>query len=469
MRIEDIDKVKLSKARNEELDNLKLRFTQLWDKEMKKSLWSLSVRNGFLKKYRLLLDELGSRKLEHSTNPIDRAAFKKAMALHKFGIDVTDFDDVVVMSDCIVIDANSIDLKKVGALVEKQQSELSEIFEKQDKIEDDYIPLYDLVLRAKQETVKVEIQKPYPNEHSARLQDPKMAHIKVRRTSGSGESTVQGVKIPSTIGIIWYVVTRDGKEVPIPQALRFPIKSWTATKAKKWLSDNDITSKLFEPATKVTKAIWSRKYINDLSDSAFLYIEPDGEKDDEGKTKPRTLRHFPYKDSTDKVDLPHLRNALARIPQSKLPKAVKDKASAKAKKILEDMKEGKKFEKVVSIFPIEKAGDEHVCCSVVYAPGSVDDTDLQGDFATENEIRLAAYKFMEEVQIFKMNHNGKPIKAKILESYIAPQDLEIAGNLITKGSWIITTRILDKKVWEAIKKKEILGMSMAGFATGKEK
>ncbi len=86
------------------------------------------------------------------------------------------------------------------------------------------------------------------------------------------------------------------------------------------------------------KAVWTTAYMNDLPDSAFLYVESGGEKDEDGKTKPRSLRHFPYKDADGKVDLPHLRNALARIPQSNLPQDVKDKVSAKAEKLLEGMK-----------------------------------------------------------------------------------------------------------------------------------
>ena len=82
-------------------------------------------------------------------------------------------------------------------------------------------------------------------------------------------------------------------------------------------------------------AEWTTAYINDLPDGAFLYIEPGGEKDDEGKTKPRSLRHFPFKDSGGAVDLPHLRNALARIPQSNLPANVKTAATAKARALLE--------------------------------------------------------------------------------------------------------------------------------------
>lgn len=50
--------------------------------------------------------------------------------------------------------------------------------------------------------------------------------------------------------------------------------------------------------------------INDLPDSAFAYIEPGGKKDGTGKTIPRSLRHFPIHDAA------HVRNALARAPQS---------------------------------------------------------------------------------------------------------------------------------------------------------
>jgi hypothetical protein len=81
-------------------------------------------------------------------------------------------------------------------------------------------------------------------------------------------------------------------------------------------------------------AVWTRAYINNLPDSAFLFIEKGGTKDSEGKTTPRSLRHFPYKDSSGKVDLPHLRNALARIPQSNVEN--KDELTKKAERILSD-------------------------------------------------------------------------------------------------------------------------------------
>jgi hypothetical protein len=85
------------------------------------------------------------------------------------------------------------------------------------------------------------------------------------------------------------------------------------------------------------KAVWSVAFINNLPDSAFLYVEA-GEKDAEGKTTPRSKRHFPYKDADGSVDLPHLRNALARIPQSSLPQDVKDRLTRKAQGILDSSK-----------------------------------------------------------------------------------------------------------------------------------
>ena len=85
------------------------------------------------------------------------------------------------------------------------------------------------------------------------------------------------------------------------------------------------------------RAEWSTAYINDLPDSAFLYVEPGGEKDGEGKTTPRSLRHFPVRDANGNVDMPHLRNAMSRIPQSDLPQSVKDRAAAKAQRMMDSM------------------------------------------------------------------------------------------------------------------------------------
>lgn len=106
-------------------------------------------------------------------------------------------------------------------------------------------------------------------------------------------------------------------------------QAWGAAKAAGWKKNKEDD---WMKEKNVNKAVWTGKFINSLPDVAFAYIEPGGEKDDDGKTKPRSLKHFPHhnasvKSSTemDSVDLPHLRNALARLPQSTLPDDIKAK------------------------------------------------------------------------------------------------------------------------------------------------
>lgn len=84
----------------------------------------------------------------------------------------------------------------------------------------------------------------------------------------------------------------------------------------------------------IIKAEESTKTQNDLPDSAFAYIEPGGKKDEEGKTTPRSKRHFPVHDEA------HARNALARAPQSPFGDKAMPKIKAAAKKFGIDVSDG---------------------------------------------------------------------------------------------------------------------------------
>lgn len=76
-----------------------------------------------------------------------------------------------------------------------------------------------------------------------------------------------------------------------------------------------------------SEAAWTATYVNNLPDSSFAFISSGGKKDSSGKTTPRGLRHLPYRDATGKPDPAHVRNALARLPQTKGI----DQADAKSK------------------------------------------------------------------------------------------------------------------------------------------
>jgi len=122
--------------------------------------------------------------------------------------------------------------------------------------------------------------------------------------------------------------------------------------------------------------------------------------------------------------------------------------------------EGEEIKKDIELVPIEK-GDEQIVYGIVYEP---DTEDAQGDQASAEEIKKAAYDFMENVQTFKVMHKGKKVKVKILENYIAPVDFTINKREVRKGSWVLVTRVLDKKLWQDIKAGNLTGYSMAGYA-----
>ena len=102
-------------------------------------------------------------------------------------------------------------------------------------------------------------------------------------------------------------------------------------------AEREIRRKVFSGS--VQEAVWTTAYVNDLPDSHFFIVLPGGKKDAEGKTVPRSLRKFPYKGKDGKIDLPHIRNAIARIPQAKgISQETKDRLQARARRLLERAK-----------------------------------------------------------------------------------------------------------------------------------
>lgn len=110
---------------------------------------------------------------------------------------------------------------------------------------------------------------PFANEHSSRLIDPKELNSRsgfesIRRTHGSGKGKIQGVSIPATIDVIWYVYKNADV---IAQTLRFPIEHWTSAEALKWLKENKINYISFEKATngKSFDEVMKKNIITDLT------------------------------------------------------------------------------------------------------------------------------------------------------------------------------------------------------------
>lgn len=117
----------------------------------------------------------------------------------------------------------------------------------------------------------------------------------------------------------------------------FVTEMQTKLKKQKKNKPKDIWSEE-EKQIELEAARWSKKYINDLPDSSFAVIEPDYQT---GVIGDKNTRHLPFKDKDGKIDLPHYRNALARVNQIKpITKSIsKEDLVDKAKKELEKHKD----------------------------------------------------------------------------------------------------------------------------------
>jgi hypothetical protein len=110
---------------------------------------------------------------------------------------------------------------------------------------------------------------------------------------------------------------------------------------------------------------------------------------------------------------------------------------------------------------VAKGSDQQIVYGVVSEPNVID---LQGDRLSKSEIRAACHKFMQTSQRIGKEHSGVA-KASIIESYIAPTDFKCNGQVVKSGSWVMGVKIFDKDLWQAVKKGDITGFSIAGTGT----
>lgn len=145
-------------------------------------------------------------------------------------------------------------------------------------------------------------EKPFPNEHSARIKSPGLFDEDTFRRKKDG--TIYGSKkVPSTVSVMWAKLKGSAgpEDNPIPQSIRFPTENWTAAQAKAWMKDNNIKHERFEAASKsfegviefleesksgrVISAVNMKRINNALQALADLLLAAEPPKDTQGKEK----------------------------------------------------------------------------------------------------------------------------------------------------------------------------------------
>lgn len=201
-------------------------------------------------------------------------------------------------------------------------------------------------------------------------------------------------------------------------------------------------AKAREALQDLEKAALSTDQRNDLDASDFVF--PD-------------TREYPIPDAA------HARNALARGAQHEVGErlaTIRRKVAAKFPDI--DVSKADDVEVVVPLF---KDDAKQIVYGVVLTPGL---TDSQGDVVSADEIEKAAHRYLVEYRKHDVQHaevtlgvNGNPF-AETVESFIAPQDMQIADQPVLKGSWVIGVHVTDPDTWGRVQKGEITGFSIGG-------
>ncbi|MHB1950174.1 MAG: XkdF-like putative serine protease domain-containing protein [Acidiferrobacteraceae bacterium] len=186
----------------------------------------------------------------------------------------------------------------------------------------------------------------------------------------------------------------------------------------------------------VTKARLSYKQRKNLPASAFVF--------------PKT-REYPIPDAA------HARDALSRGAANEAGKRLA-KIRAAVKRRFPDIKVSKQ-ETVQRVVPVWKDEDRRLVYGVVLTP---DLMDSQGDVVSAEDIEKAAHAYLVNSRKHDVQHSENPAAVETVESYVAPDDMTVAGQPVAKGSWVIGVHVPDPEIWQRVYKGQLTGFSIGG-------
>lgn len=110
--------------------------------------------------------------------------------------------------------------------------------------------------------------------------------------------------------------------------------------------------------------------------------------------------------------------------------------------------------------------EKQIVYGIIFEPGFVDADD---EYIEKDDIESAAHEYLiklrrEDGTRTKLSHTMSiDDKTDIVESYIQPVDMEVDGEMIKEGSWIVAMKINDKELWDETQGK-LVGYSAGGTA-----
>ncbi len=110
----------------------------------------------------------------------------------------------------------------------------------------------------------------------------------------------------------------------------------------------------------------------------------------------------------------------------------------------------------------DETTEERFVLGIVLEPDVVDSQKDTYDVAT---VRATAHKYMRDFQNVGLMHKGLINgKAHVVQSFIAPVAMEIAGTTIKIGTWLVGMIFDDEPIWAEIKSGNLTSFSIGGDA-----
>lgn len=100
---------------------------------------------------------------------------------------------------------------------------------------------------------------------------------------------------------------------------------------------------------------------------------------------------------------------------------------------------------------------------IVTGPALIPDKpDREGDVVRKSTIENVAYDYMAEHQMVDEMHDEQARDDhSVVESYVAPQDIDLGDESVPAGSWIVSVKLSDD-AWERVEQGEFSGFSIQG-------
>lgn len=527
MQIEDITKEALKGLNRTELYDLRFRFIQFYEKHFRGNrIQKVGEfgRKDFTAKYKLLKEEMKARTVGLKPTSLDRALFKHAL----MGINVADLDEIVVVQDFASIvgqyvkspmNAENIDMVlKRGCGIELEEK-LEKAFQEEtgksviidynkEGPEATFIPVFDLVLRPKDDTKRVVAKKAKKTlakkkaekeeeEFRKKLSpaqrkecDEETAKIKENKEKKEAKEPheFRAAKFTHPNGHPRCLICGDEERIGgvcnMPEAW-YEKHEWDdedawAEERKKLKEDKTIKFDISKPEETETSI---RIPVNpDCEVTATIDVDKD-----QGITalycgKIKKIRTYIF--SKDKGWT--MATAKKWIKDNKGKQAQDEEwvceclecgHTLKTKEHCIDLKcpkcggkmrrkERPGIGKSLAFKIIKTDKKQQIVGGIVYEPDSVD---AQGDYADSETIQRAMYRFMEKYATdparVKIMHKGKAHTFPVVECFQPEQDMRVGKQTVKAGSWWMMIKIKSNEIWKQVEAGKLTGLSMGGRAS----